>query len=68
LHTDDRTLTFHITNTRQKKKEGHAVNGGIGLENIRQRLALLYPNKHKLEIREENDKFDVHLMIVLRNE
>lgn len=68
LHTDDRTLTFHITNTRQKKQEGQSVNGGIGLENIRQRLALLYPNRHKLEIREEKDKFDVHLTISLRHE
>lgn len=67
LHTDDKSLTFQITNTRQKKKVGLAVNGGIGLENIRQRLALLYPNRHTLEIHEEQDKFDVHLTIQMQN-
>lgn len=67
LHTTANTLTFYITNSKHKHNAGHPVNGGIGLENIRQRLALLYPNRHTLEIREENDKFDVRLTIKLQN-
>jgi LytS/YehU family sensor histidine kinase len=38
---------------------------GLGLANVRQRLALVYPNRHSLEIREANDQFRVHLQIKL---
>jgi hypothetical protein len=36
---------------------------GIGLNNVRQRLALLYPDKHELSIRETGTEFFVHLTI-----
>jgi two-component system, LytTR family, sensor kinase len=36
---------------------------GIGLNNVKQRLALLYPGKHDLSIRETNTEFFVHLTI-----
>lgn len=68
LHTDDNSLSFQISNSKRKKKDGEEVNGGIGLENIRQRLALLYPDRHRLEIKDDADKFSVQLNIGLRNE
>jgi two-component system, LytTR family, sensor kinase len=68
LHTDERTLSFHISNTRRRRKEGAAVTGGIGLENLRQRLMLLYPDRHRLEIRDEHDTFSIQLHIALRND
>jgi two-component system LytT family sensor kinase len=37
--------------------------GGIGLQNIKRRLDLLYKDKHKLEIRQANDKFFIKLEI-----
>jgi sensor histidine kinase YesM len=67
LKTDEAQLVFNISNSKPKRKEGVNGSGGIGLENIRQRLALLYPGRHRLEIRDERDKFDVHLTISLRN-
>lgn len=39
--------------------------GGIGLENIKKRLQLLYPNKHKFEIKKELNAFYVKLEIEL---
>jgi two-component sensor histidine kinase len=39
--------------------------GGIGLNNIRRRLNLLYPGKHRLEIRAEEDLYHVLLIIWL---
>ncbi|WP_373523465.1 sensor histidine kinase [Aquiflexum sp.] len=38
---------------------------GIGLENVRQRLSLLYPGKHELVIRENEMEYFVHLSIKL---
>ncbi|MGV8138151.1 MAG: sensor histidine kinase [Mangrovibacterium sp.] len=37
--------------------------GGIGLANLKRRLELLYPGKHKLEIRDENSYFSVQLIL-----
>lgn len=36
---------------------------GIGLQNVRQRLELIYPQKHQLNIIEENDIFNIELTI-----
>lgn len=39
--------------------------GGIGLENVRKRLELIYPGRHSLEIKNENAIFTVTLHITL---
>ncbi|MFT5162435.1 MAG: two-component system LytT family sensor kinase [Alteromonadaceae bacterium] len=47
---------------RQRAKsvlEGHA--GGLGLENLQRRLALLYPQRHQLFTIQENQRFKTHL-------
>ncbi|WP_102407726.1 sensor histidine kinase [Parabacteroides bouchesdurhonensis] len=38
---------------------------GIGLENLKRRLTLLYPDRYRLEIKEEDNIFVVNLFIVL---
>nr|WP_294786106.1 sensor histidine kinase [uncultured Flavobacterium sp.] len=40
--------------------------GGIGVENARKRLELLYPNQYELEIKRLENSFKVDLKIVLR--
>lgn len=39
--------------------------GGIGLENVRKRLELLYKNRHSLEIQENETQFKIHLTLEL---
>ncbi|WP_157663297.1 sensor histidine kinase [Polaribacter sp. SA4-12] len=41
-------------------------NSGIGLENIQNRLNLLYPNSHNLEITSDKKSFEVNLKIKLK--
>lgn len=48
---------------QQKSKEG-----GIGLENVQRRLALLYPHQHSLDIKEQDGTFEIRLNIQLSND
>ena len=58
---------FSITmmNGKKKKKSSGSNRKGTGIENVRRRLNLLYPNRHTLEIKEEPDVFIVNLNIEL---
>jgi two-component sensor histidine kinase len=44
-------------------EEAQALGSGIGLENIRKRLNLLYPQRHALTINQYEDRFEVQLSI-----
>ncbi len=37
--------------------------GGIGLENVKRRLALIYPNKYELDILDGETEFEVKLTL-----
>jgi LytS/YehU family sensor histidine kinase len=39
-------------------------SGGFGLENIKRRLGLLYPDKHELTLNKSEDKFKIELTIL----
>lgn len=56
-------LVFRIQNSKPKEKEKrlNGKAGGIGLENIKKRLALLYPDKHTLEIEDDGEQYSVNL-------
>lgn len=60
---------FSISND----KDNHSVTGlmenkGIGLANVKRRLALLYPDKHELEITNSPDRFSVKMKMKVENE
>jgi LytS/YehU family sensor histidine kinase len=38
---------------------------GIGIKNVKRRLALIYPNHHKLDINKQNNIFTVDLKLTL---
>jgi len=58
----DKTIEFYIENTKSKTE---ASQQGIGLENIKKRLDLLYATKYDLEIEDEKDIFKVNLKLNL---
>ena len=66
--TDD-TLLFRLQNNRSEPAE-NALRGreGIGLMNVRKRLALLYPNAHELTIQATTRLFIVELSLAVGNE
>lgn len=67
LQTNGQTLYFDIYNSTHVKQENdpEKEHSGIGLENVKQRLQLLYPGKHDLVIRENAKEFFVHLTLQL---
>ncbi|MCC9165927.1 histidine kinase [Pontibacter harenae] len=67
LHCKDNNLYFDVYNSTHPKQEQDPEKdqSGIGLENVKQRLALLYPAKHELVIRETSEEYFVHLTLQL---
>jgi sensor histidine kinase YesM len=55
-------LTFEIFN-RKTNIGIKDSSGGIGLQNVKRRLELIYPEKYKLEIVDNDEKFDVKLEV-----
>lgn len=70
LNVDDEgNLRFQVENSRPPADiQGKQKNksSGLGLENTRRRLELLYPNQHKLTIHENADTFMIELMLKLK--
>ncbi len=59
-------LTLHVENTINKSGAIKLGNSGVGLENVKQRLALIYPDKHQLNITETETLFIVDLTVTLQ--
>lgn len=51
-------LTFNIKNTSFPKSDKDRSGSGIGLENLKKRLLLLYPNKHKIIFNADEEYFE----------
>ncbi|MGB6035085.1 MAG: sensor histidine kinase [Cryomorphaceae bacterium] len=62
LRMQNGRLTFRLKNRYEKIISTKKVEG-LGLENLKRRLALAYPNNHSLTITDENGIFDVSLII-----
>ncbi len=58
-------LHFEISNSKPKSKPSVHTTGGHGLNNIRRRLNILYPDRHKLNIYESQDSYTVDLTLDL---
>ncbi len=59
-------LIFTCVNTKYSAiKKMEDEKSGIGLENVKRRLDLLYPGKHNLQLNEDNGKYIVKLEIDL---
>lgn len=67
LEIKDKTIYFDVNNSKHERQDNDPEKNksGIGLENVRQRLQLLYPKRHELIIRETKKDFFIHLTLQL---
>lgn len=67
LETRENTLYFDVYNSKHFRVENDPEKdkSGIGLNNVKQRLQLLYPGRHELNIRETGKEYFIHLTIQL---
>jgi two-component system, LytTR family, sensor kinase len=64
LKSEGGSLNFNCVNSLiHGKEEKDSEHSGIGLENAKKRLNLLFPAKHKLAINRSDSEFDVQLVI-----
>ncbi|MDG2279342.1 MAG: histidine kinase [Flavicella sp.] len=58
-------LSFCCKNSFLETSNTESLDKGIGLDNVRKRLELMYPNTYNLEIMVENFKYEVYLKMEL---
>ncbi len=68
LFANDHKLVFSICNSKKNGSENNKHSGGLGLQNIRQRLSLIYPGRHELTIDNQPNAYNVRLEIKIRDE
>ncbi|WP_257621397.1 sensor histidine kinase [Chryseobacterium sp. NKUCC03_KSP] len=66
ISDNNKVLHFYLLNFKKEKMKD-AVSG-IGIENVRKRLEILYPKKYELNMIETETNFTVDLKIDLKNE
>jgi sensor histidine kinase YesM len=63
LYTDQGRLNFMVKNKYNHENKIKDDTSGIGLQNVKRRLELLYGHHHSLTIQDENDFFIITLQI-----
>ena len=59
-------LEFQCINSFEEHTNIEKLSTGIGLENVKKRLQLIYLDAHQLSIKSENKYYEVHLSLQLK--
>lgn len=65
LKKNKNMLEFSVVNNYNRENQSKEKNSGIGLENVKNRLKLLYPGKHQICIDDDHRVFAVKLQLDL---
>jgi hypothetical protein len=66
LECGENNILFKCENGLPESNNGtNITSSGIGLDNLKKRLDLIYPGRHRLEITRTRDKYEVNLIIRL---
>ncbi len=67
IELEDNRLLFEVINTLDVR-ENSKLPGGIGLENVKKRLKLLYPHQHDLQIMVTDNSYKIILTLTLAHD
>ena len=67
IHVDETQLTIQTTNRKPAQAWEGATSLGMGLQNVRKRLDLLYPGRYRFQTEEDDQLFLLTLQITLGN-
>lgn len=67
IHRSNGTFYFSVLNSKEDTHKTTEQPGGIGLNNVKRRLELIYPGKHQLEIQDEAEQYSVNLKLAIEN-
>jgi two-component system LytT family sensor kinase len=56
-------FSFSVSNSFDEHAGNNNDKGGIGLQNVKRRLELIYPEAHELDIRKADGVYSVHLTL-----
>ncbi|MEI9911060.1 MAG: GHKL domain-containing protein [Bacteroidota bacterium] len=59
-------FNFTIENSKETERTTE-LHGGIGLNNVKRRLELLYPDKYQLQIKDDETVYKVDLKLEIDN-
>jgi len=62
----DDTLIFKCYNTKEEMTPAKITHKGIGIANVRHRLQLLYPDKHDLNLTDDENFYEATLKLQLK--
>ncbi|MFT6811112.1 MAG: two-component system LytT family sensor kinase [Saprospiraceae bacterium] len=65
LHGEGNKVTMECANVYSESPNTENLSNGIGLENVKKRLELMYPARHALKVSDDDNVFRVHLEINL---
>ncbi|MDB4584670.1 histidine kinase, partial [Draconibacterium sp.] len=65
INADKEFLYFRVKNSKKDGDNGLDEPGGIGLENLRKRLELIYHNRYFLELNEDKNTFEINIKLPL---
>lgn len=65
IKAENNQILFRCLNLKNQERKFSSESSGIGLENVKRRLLLLYPEKHNLEIIDNSHSFEVKLNLQL---
>ena len=66
LTSSENLILLQVDNSIVESNRTKDATGGIGLKNVKRRLELEYPNKHRLEIIQNEKSFSINLSINLK--
>lgn len=65
LNVEDKKITLSVSNNIVQQENFIQETTGIGIQNVKRRLAFLYPKKHELKIETIDNSFLINLQIEL---